>query len=359
MKTLIKFELRKILTKRFSLISIAVVLLFSFILAFSAFQGMHAFDGKSNEGGGKSAVEIDKAIAAKYEGILTDEKVQKIMTEFKPTYDLHGMNAKYLYLNALQSAAFARFSDMDGNWNGLTVSDMFADEEIKVGYINGWLNTSQNMVKVFIVLSLIIMLLIAPVFSGEYSGVDNIILTSRYGKTKCALAKVIASLFSSIFITFLVAAFNLIFAFAAYGKEGLDCSILFAPLGFIEGYIPFNITCGTLIKHQLLLAFSSAISVTGITLLLSALCKSQMIAFVLSATVHLMPGMLPISETNTLYRAIVLMPFYHSQFSSIMSVEQMQNGMLYAIWAIPVAVTLAIIGSLVSHRTFAKHQVVS
>ena len=60
MKTLIKFELRKILTKRFSLISIAVILLFSLILAFSTFQGMHAFDGKNAEGGGKSAVEIDK-----------------------------------------------------------------------------------------------------------------------------------------------------------------------------------------------------------------------------------------------------------------------------------------------------------
>lgn len=213
MKTLIKFELRKILTKRFSLISIAVVLLFSFILAFSAFQGMHAFDGKSNEGGGKSAVEIDKAIAAKYEGILTDEKVQKIMTEFKPTYDLQGMNAKYLYLNALQSAAFVRFSDLDGNWNGLSVSDVFGDEEIKIGYINGWLNTSQNMVKVFIVLSLINILLIAPVFSGEYSGVDNIILTSRYGKTKCTAAKVIASLLASVFITFFVSAFNLIVNF--------------------------------------------------------------------------------------------------------------------------------------------------
>lgn len=46
MKNLIKFELRKILTKRFSLISIAVILLFSFVLAFSTFQGMHAFDGK-------------------------------------------------------------------------------------------------------------------------------------------------------------------------------------------------------------------------------------------------------------------------------------------------------------------------
>ena len=357
MKTLIKFELRKILTKRFSLISIAVILLFSLILAFSTFQGMHAFDGKNAEGGGKSAVEIDKAIAAKYEGILTDEKVQKIMTEFKPTYDLQGMNAKYLYLNALQSATFSRFSDMDGNWNGLSVSDVFGDEEIKIGYINGWLNTSQNMVKVFIVLSLIIMLLIAPVFSGEYSGVDNIILTSRYGKTRCAAAKVTASLLASIFITFLVSAFNLIFAFAVYGKEGLDCSILFAPLGFVEGYIPFNITCGTLLKYQILLAFSSAISVTGITLLLSAICKSQMIAFVLSAAVHLMPGMLPISETNALYRVIVLMPFYHSQFSSIMSVEQMQNGTLYAIWAGPTALIFLGIGAVISRRIFAKHQV--
>ena len=357
MKTLIKFELRKILTKRFSLISIAVVLLFSFILAFSAFQGMHAFDGKSTEGGGKSAVEIDKAIAAKYEGILTDEKVQKIMTEFKPTYDLQGMNAKYLYLNALQSATFSRFSDMDGNWNGLSVSDVFGDGEIKIGYINGWLNTSQNMVKVFIVLSLIIILLIAPVFSGEYSGVDNIILTSRYGKTKCAAAKVTASLLASIFIILFVSAFNLIVAFAVYGKEGLDCSILFAPLGFVEGYIPFNITCGTLLKYQILLAFSSAISVTGITLLLSALCKSQMIAFVLSATVHLMPGMLPISETNALYRAIVLMPFYHSQFTSIMSVEQLQSGTLYAIWAGPTALIFLGIGAVISRRIFAKHQV--
>ena len=357
MKNLIKFELRKILTKRFSLISIAVILLFSFILAFSSFQGMHAFDGKSTEGGGKSAVAIDKAIAAKYEGILTDEKVQKIMTEFKPTYDLQGMNAKYLYLNALQSATFSRFSDMDGNWNGLSVSDVFGDGEIKIGYINGWLNTSQNMVKVFIVLSLINILLIAPVFSGEYSGVDNIILTSRYGKTKCAAAKVTASLLASIFITFFVSAFNLIFAFAVYGKEGLDCSILFAPLGFVEGYIPFNITCGTLLKYQILLAFSSAISVTGITLLLSAICKSQMIAFVLSAAVHLMPGMLPISETNALYRVIVLMPFYHSQFSSIMSVEQMQNGTLYAIWAGPTALIFLGIGAVISRRIFAKHQV--
>ena len=46
MKNLIKFELRKILTKRFALISIAAVLLLSLILSFSTLQGMNAFDGK-------------------------------------------------------------------------------------------------------------------------------------------------------------------------------------------------------------------------------------------------------------------------------------------------------------------------
>ena len=348
MKNLIKFELRKILTKRFAVISVAAVLLLSLILSFSTLHSMYAFDGNGTEETGKAAVEIDKQIALKYEGKLTDNKVQQMMSEFKPTQDLHGMNAKYIYQNALQSSVFSHFADIDGSWNGLSVADVFGDKEIKVGYVNGWLSTSQNMAKIFIVLSLVIILLIAPVFSGEYGGVDNIILTSKYGKTKCATAKVLASLLSAVFITTLVVIF---------GTEGLDCSILFAPIDFLEGYIPFNITCGTVLKYQILLAFMSAISVTGIVLILSAVCKSQMIAFVISAAIHVIPIMLPISETSALYRIIVLMPLFYSQYISIMSVEQMHNGMLYAVWSIPVAIALVVIGSIISHKAFSKHQV--
>ena len=350
MKNLIRFELRKILLNRLAIISLAAVFLLSLGLFFSTLQGMHAFDGKSAEGTGRTAVAIDKKIASEYEGILTDEKVQQMMSEFKITQDLHGLNAKYIYINALQSAAFSHFSDMDGKWNGLSVADVYGDKEINIGYVNGWLSTSRNMV---------IVLLIAPVFSGEYSGVDNIILTSRYGKTKCATAKVIASLSVAITVTILVVAFNLIIVFMAYGKDGWNCSILFAPMEFSEGYIPFNITCGTVLKYQILLAFMSAVSVTGITLILSAVCKNQMISFVAAATVYIIPIMLPIAETNGLYRLIVLMPLYYSQYISIMSVEQMGNGMLYAIWAVPVAVILMILGSVISRRKFIKHQVYS
>lgn len=128
-------------------------------------------------------------------------------------------------------------------------------------YVDGWLSTSKNMVRVFIALALAVIIMLAPIFSGEYEGVDNIILTSKYGKTKCATAKVVAGILTAILTTALIVAFNLFLARAFYGTEGLNCSILFAPSEYVEAFIPFNITCGTLLKYQILLAFTCTISV--------------------------------------------------------------------------------------------------
>lgn len=357
MKELIKFELRKILTKRLTLVALAVLLGFSVLLAVSSFQSMHAFDGVGKEGSGRTAVEIDQSIAAEYQGVLTDEKVQQMMKRFKPAGDLHGMNPVYLYQNAMQSAVFFRFSDLNGNWNGLYVSDVFGDEEIMVGYTSGWLSASRNMMVTFVVLSLVMILMIAPVFSGEYGGVDKIILASRYGKTKCGTAKVAAALLAALLATALVAAVNLGTAFALYGGDGLDSSILFSSVDFAEGGIPFNITCGELLGYQILLAFTGAVSVTGITLLLSALCKGPLAAFAASAALYLLPALLPVTEASALFRWIVLTPFYQFLCSAILSVEQMSSGALYGIWAAPTALVIFAVGATASRRIFAAHQV--
>ena len=357
MKKLILFELRKVFSKRLSLIALVGILLFSVLISFSTYQNKYAFDGVNAEGSGKTAVEIDKGIAAKYEGILTDEKVQQMMSDFAPTSDLHGLSAIYVYQNAMQSAAFSRFSDKEGNWNGLSVSDVFGNEEIKIGYVDGWLSTSKNMVRVFIALALAVIIMLAPIFSGEYEGVDNIILTSKYGKTKCATAKVIAGIITAILTTTLVAAINLLLAFVFYGTEGLDCSILFAPSDYVEAFIPFNITCGTLLKYQILLAFTCTLSVTGITLFLSAISKNQIVALVAAMAIFLFPVLLPITEVNPLFRLVGLLPIYHVLAISLLSVEQMSNGMLYAIWAIPAALLFLGVGAGISRRVFAKHQV--
>ena len=160
MKKLILFELRKVFSKRLALIALIGIILFSALLSFSTFQNKYAFDQNIGEGTGKTAVEIDKEIA--------------------PTSDLHGLSAIYVYQNAMQSAAFSRFSDKEGNWNGLSISDVFGNEEIKIGYVDGWLSTSKNMVRFFIALALAVIIMLAPIFSGEHEGVDNIILTSKY-----------------------------------------------------------------------------------------------------------------------------------------------------------------------------------
>lgn len=357
MKKLILFELRIVFSKRLALIALIGIILFSALLSFSTFQNKYAFDPNIGEGTGKTAVEIDKEIAAKYEGILTDEKVQQMMSDFAPTSDLHGLSAIYVYQNAMQSAAFSRFSDKEGNWNGLSISDVFGNEEIKIGYVDGWLSTSKNMVRFFIALALAVIIMLAPIFSGEYEGVDNIILTSKYGKTKCATAKVAAGILTSILTTALVAAFNLLLALIFYGTEGLDCSILFAPSDYVEGFIPFNITCGTLLKYQILLAFTCTLSVTGITLFLSAISKNQIVALVAAIAIFLFPVLLPITEANPLFRLVGLLPIYHALAISLLSVEQMSNGMLYAIWAIPAALLFLGVGAGISRRVFAKHQV--
>lgn len=357
MKKLIRLELRKIFSKRFTLLALAAGLLLSAFLAFSTYQNKYASDGAGKEGTGRTAVEIDKAIAGRYSGVLTDEKVQRMISEIVPKSGENGLNAIYLYQNTIQSAASARFSDRYGNWNGLRVSDVFGDENIKIGYVDGWLSTSQNMTRVLVIFSFFIIVMITPVFCGEYNGVDNIILSSKYGRTKCAAAKVIAGIMAALITTAIVLAVNLLMGFVFYGSEGLDCSILFAQLTYIEGGIPFNITCGTLLAYQALLAVTCVLGVTGITLLFSAACKNQMIALVASAAVYALPILFPVAEKSTLFRLVALLPIYHAQFVSLMSVEQMRGMLLYAIWAVPAALILIAAGGIFSRRIFARHQV--
>ena len=356
MKSLLKYEILKILRKRLSILALTAVLLFSVLLSVTDYRDMHAYDGVSREGSGGTAVEIEKDLAAKYGGILTDEKVRQILTDFKPG-DLHGLNPKYYYQNAMQAAAFNYFVDLNGSWNGLSVSDVFGNEVIKAGYIGGWSAASQSLAKVLLMLSMVLILLTTPVFSGEYGGMDNLIFTSRYGRTKDPLCKVSASMIVSAAATVFTVAFHLLTARLLYGTEGLDCSILFAPAELTEGYIPFNFTCGEVLQYQVFLSLMGAVSVTGITLLLSAACKNQMAAFIASAALYILPVMLPIPETSPLYRIIVLMPLYDSQYISLLSVGQLKNGMLYAVWSVPAALLLLLLGSIASPCIFARRQV--
>lgn len=357
MKRLVLFELRKLFTRRLTQAALAALLALSLLFGVSSYLNMYAFDGISRDGSGKEAVEIERTLARKYGGILTDEKVRQMMADFAPGYDLKGLNALYLYRNATQSAVFARFSDQNGNWNGKTVADVFGDEEIKTGYIHGWLITSDNMVKINIVLLLAVTVLLAPVFCGEYGGMDSVLLCTRYGRTKCVTAKILASLAAVLILVLSTAGLNFLLALGFYGNEGLTCSILFAPIEYVERGIPFNITVGTMVAYQALLSLTGAVGAAGITLLFSAGCGHSMAALAVSAGLLMAPALVPVSEMSPIFRYISLLPIYHAQFVSLMSIEQMKSGLLYAVWAVPAAALFLAIGAAAARKIFAKHQV--
>ena len=128
--------------------------------------------------------------------------------------------------------------------------------------MDGWLSTSHGAS--FGALALAVIIMLAPIFSGEYEGVDNIILTSKYGKTKCATAKVVAGIITAILTTTLIAAFNLLLAFVFMEQKGWIAVFYLPPVTMWKRFIPFNITAVRCSKYQILLAFTCTLSVTGI-----------------------------------------------------------------------------------------------
>ena len=166
-----------------------------------------------------------------------------------------------------------------------------------------------------------------------------------------------AALAAAFFLTAVFSAVNLLLGWILYGGEGLSCSILFAPVDFVENYIPFNLTCGELMVYQVLLMFACGAGVTGITLFLSSVCKNQVTALAASSAAFILPILLPVTETNPLYRVVLLMPVYYVQFISIMSAEPVKNGLIFAVWSVSVGAGLMAVGFIFSKHFFAKHPV--
>lgn len=356
MKRLILFELRKIWSRRLTLAALALTLAVSALFTISGYRNAYAFDGVSREARGGEAWALDRELAERYRGVLTDEKVARMMSDFALRQDLHGLNPVYLYRNATQAAVFCRFAAMDGGWNGRTVADVFGDEEIVIGFNSGWLQTSQDMVRSCLLLLAAVVVMTAPVFAGEYGGADSILLSSRYGRSRCVTAKLLAALLSAGLAAVVVTAASLLPALALYGGGGLGCSVLFAPVGFVESGIPYNLSCGEQIGWQALLVFTAALGTAGITLAVSALSSGQLPAAALSAALLLLPAMLPLEESGALFRLVSLLPVYQVQFFSPMSLERLGE-LPWAVLAVPMTALLTSAGSLIARRAFRRHQV--
>ena len=213
MKELIGFEIKKLLNKMliwacFAGLGLMTVTMTANWLAPPAFSVQEDRNGQKVILEGHDAILRNQEIAAQYEGLLTTDKVKQILDTF--SFSPAMMEAQHIeperqrhYVHNLLFDTLARngFANLDGSYNGTEIDDVFGPiaSDLVMGYSSGWEGLSYTLIYDFLVWGCVLVILLSPVFSDEYTrGTDALILTGIQGRKKCPAAKIIASYLVSL-----------------------------------------------------------------------------------------------------------------------------------------------------------------
>lgn len=370
---LIKYELQKLLGNKLvgaCLAGMAVMLIvMTSQWLYPGTETVQYFqDGKLVILENQEAIRTAKAIGRKYEGPLTDDKVQAILTEFDmKDEDMigNGMDPsieRYYSHNFLYSS-LRNFYAPDGTWNGMTVQEVYGDltPSLYIGY-TGWEKFLYVSIYTLLSLGCVITIILAPLFSEEYTKrTDALILTGAYGKTKCAWAKIIAGFLISFCLTALVLLlFGAVYLYH-YGTDGWNASLQLSHFSAFSESIPYPMTFGQGVLYALLMWFTAGLTLTAAAVLISAVAKNTFTSLVLSFALFVVPMFLPWKNWGFLNLPAQFFPIRQMQLADIFNYPLLQAGSfeLSVMWlALPVAVMVVLICTVFARRAFARHQVV-
>lgn len=259
------------------------------------------------------AIQYNREIARRYAGPLTREKAEAVIEEFGwhindndlDTEDT-GDTAPGYYANSTSRFVTTRLSNSRSQGGVPTAlagtDDKYAAEmmsgEYVYGYIGGWDNTfSETHMMLLWIVSALVIISCAPVFSEEYAGqAADILLTTQNGRTKTAAAKILAAFAWAgglylLFTLLLTGAF-----LSIYGSDGLAVSAGLSFPDLITGNLFWNgdpkRTTGAVLLVYLLAGLFSVLVTAAITLYISSVKKSSFSTLLWSAAAYLLPAAL-------------------------------------------------------------------
>lgn len=285
MKQLLKFELKKILNKKSSLIAMVLGLLLIIVSNITLIRGESLYLSEKNHLEGIAAIKKQTEI----ENSLTSELSEEFLTEFLKDYQLQSKNNSdedYYSLIAPKTNLFsliaANYTEWNANWdwsylNKINTQNGIGFYERRIEKIDNLLNSEYSFgnytqtekdywlqkaksvntpfkwgskntwdkiwdsLSILFYLLFVIGICIAPVFAGEYQNrTDTLLLATKHGKNKLISAKIMAS-FIIIFLTaFLLTAISLLLS-SANGNPmivlAVDVILFFGTI-----FIPFSKT---------------------------------------------------------------------------------------------------------------------
>ena len=359
MKALIRFEFQKILRRRSTLIVCAVSLLVTaFLFALPVMQYQVYDHGEPRKG--LNGVAFQKAQFSGGDIWLTDESVAGQIDEVRqlfknpenvgvdggeefligdaywnsvaPREDLlnliagnyapPGEFAGYSALAKLDLSAGPRFYETRAEKIRAIVGDPArrmsgqqtafwekrnsqVAQPLRYGYFEGWRVLFSSW-ELFLFAVLAVCIAVAPVFCGEYqAGTDAVILAGKYGKTRVAAAKIIASyLFGALaFLVHIGLACAIVFL--TFGPEGWDLPL---QINGLSVPYPWTFLQAALINFGVI--FLVLFAMIALTLLLSAKMKSAYLVLAVLVPVLFLPMFLtPSGTTGLLSRIAFLLPY--------------------------------------------------
>lgn len=384
MKGLISFELKKIIRKRSTLYIIIAALLISFFAIFFGAVTETSYISERDKIKGFQAIENEKAVQGELSGYLTDEYINQINIEANqndPTYwgilptigvqegrlpniilELKAGNINRIYDNILNEPISDKPRPV-GTSNELTkLLNMYEQVEVPFyyDYYDGWEKMSSSFsILVALVISAIIVICLSPVFSEEYSQrTDAIILTTKYGKNKVIVAKLLSSLIFTLAVYFLFVTLHFILHAMIYGLDGYKASIQ------LHGWYyqsPYNMDFLELTIYSFGLSLIGLLFIAVITLFISSKMKSPFITVILSAAILYIPK-IDVSEIS--YTAALILDLF--PINMMNAAQHFELGVFYNFFGMPLlqpimmiftAAILSILLLIFTYRNFKNHQI--
>lgn len=195
------------------------------------------------------------------------------------------------------------------------------------------------------------------IFAGEYqTGMDAIILSTRYGKSKTVTAKIIAAILFGTVVFAVNAAASLIIPLMTFGMEGDSL-----PLQIMDSTCPYDLTFAEAIFITLAIAFIVMLGLTSLTLLLSAKMKSSYTVLIIDVMIIFVPVFTGTGRTSLSSHILQLLPYQAlsglSQFKQYFSWSFGNIVLNLLTMTVLVYLILSVLSLFFAALSFKKHQV--
>lgn len=253
---------------------------------------------------GLNAVRMNRQITEEFKGVLTDEKVSRILDKYGFP---QGSPDNYNRLEGNFLNTFLMDYASDGYNNGwddyrlATKATPLAETELGqyhdaagmefcLEYFTGWDFFPNTLGALMLGNSILILYLVSVVFSEEeQTGMKPLLFTTKEGPSSGALAKIAAAFSVSAGIWLISAVYCLLLHITVYGIDGLGCiASLIVHWGFL--HVPLVMQpIGFYLAEVLLVSLLATLELCAITICISAHCRSSFHAVVTAGLFYALP----------------------------------------------------------------------